>query len=285
MALIFYPFFWMFALLGGFALIYRALYSDTWLEAVKISGSSLLTLGFAPLEGWTGLLIGLLEAVLGLLFIALFIAYLPTIFGAFARREADVTRLAIRAGTPPNAVRMLIRLDMCGFLENEVLATDLWGAWEDWLVDISSSHTALSSLVFFHSPHENRSWVGAAGVVLDAAALSLTALDTPHDPQAHFTLKTGARALHDLAAFFGLDTPDKEGSQAGTISITRADFDAALAALDAAGVPLLEAREESWHEFKIRRATYDEVLVGLEELVLAPTTPWVAEEYAEVSGK
>ena len=41
--------------------------------------------------------------------VALIIAYLPTMYSAFSRREAAVTLLDVRAGKPPSAVQMILR--------------------------------------------------------------------------------------------------------------------------------------------------------------------------------
>ena len=50
--------------------------------------------------------------------IALLIAYLPTIYGAFSRREVMVTQLSVRAGTPPTPWRALELAHRAGYLSN-----------------------------------------------------------------------------------------------------------------------------------------------------------------------
>jgi len=49
--------------------------------------------------------------------VALLIAYLPSIYGAFSRREAAITLLEVRAGQPPSAVDMLLRFQRIHGLE------------------------------------------------------------------------------------------------------------------------------------------------------------------------
>ena len=126
---------------------------------------------------------------IGLGLLALVIAYLPTIYGAFSRREVAVTDLSVRAGTPPKPWEMLERAHLAGYL-NELDA--VWATWMVWFTELSETHTSLASLSFFRSPNPHRSWIIAAGAVLDSAALRLAILDMPFTP--------GAGAVHPLRA-------------------------------------------------------------------------------------
>ena len=51
----------------------------------------------------------MLAAASGLFVIAAQIGYLPTLYGAFNRRETEVTLLGSRAGTPPWGPELLAR--------------------------------------------------------------------------------------------------------------------------------------------------------------------------------
>src|SRR5262245_9181323 len=96
---------WMTLVIGGFTLIYYALIRDTWHDAFELSGSSFFTLGFElPSAGVPGYVAVFAEAATGLAILALLISYLPTIYGAFSRREREVARLATLAGVPPSGV-------------------------------------------------------------------------------------------------------------------------------------------------------------------------------------
>jgi hypothetical protein len=48
-------------------------------------------------------------ALVLLALLSLLVAYLPTIYSSFSRRESAVTLLEVRAGSPPSAVEMFIR--------------------------------------------------------------------------------------------------------------------------------------------------------------------------------
>jgi hypothetical protein len=182
-SLIALPVVWLILVLIGYMGLYFAAGVHSGRGAFLISGSSLLTLGFAAVGDGVGLnLLAFSEAAIGLILVALLIAYLPTMYAAFSRRETAVTLLAVRAGTPPSAVEMLLRFHRLGRLD---ALTDLWATWEIWFAELEETHTSLAALAFFRSPQPAHSWVTAAGAILDGAALSVSTLDTPPDPLAN----------------------------------------------------------------------------------------------------
>ena len=103
--------FWLILVLIGYMGMFWAVGAQSWATAFLLSGSSLLTLGFAPVNNLPQTILAFSEATLGLILIALLIAYLPSIYAAFSRREAAVALLEVRAGTPPSAVEMLFRFN------------------------------------------------------------------------------------------------------------------------------------------------------------------------------
>src|SRR5690606_38128154 len=129
-----------------------------------------------------------IEAFIGLGLVALLIAYLPTIYANFSRREAEVMKLETRAGSPPSAKVFLLRLHAIGW--NDRLA-DTWAGWEDWFAELEESHTSQPSLALFRSQRPTASWVTAAGTVLDAASITISAFEEPPDPQASITVRAG----------------------------------------------------------------------------------------------
>jgi hypothetical protein len=108
---------WLLLVTMGYTGMYWALGGPTWYEAFLLSGSSLLTLGFARADGISQLILVYTEATLGLLLIALLIAYLPSMYSAFQRRAAAVSLLEVRASSPPSAVEMLLRFNRIHGLE------------------------------------------------------------------------------------------------------------------------------------------------------------------------
>jgi hypothetical protein len=268
---------WLLLVAIGYTGIFWGLGIPGWYDAFLLSGSSLLTLGFARAENFIQLNLVYSEATIGLLLIALLIAYLPTMYAAFQRRESAVALLEVRAGNPPSAVEMLVRFNRIHGLSQ---LHETWQSWENWFVDLQESHTSLSMLVFFRSPQARHSWITASGTVLDAAALSLSTLDIPHDIQADLCLRAGYLALRDIADFFNV--PYNTNPHAGDpISITRAEFDEAYDQLAAQDLPVKINRDQAWRDYAGWRVNYGQVLLALAELTMAPEAPWSSDRKAE----
>jgi hypothetical protein len=266
---------WLFAINLGYIAMNWAIDAQSWYDAFKISGSSLLTLGFALVDNFPTTVLVFSEATIGLILIALLIAYLPTIYAAFSRREAAVTMLEVRAGSPPSAVELIKRYSRLNRLEK---LGELWIAWEAWFVDLEESHTSLAALSFFRSPQPHRSWVIAAGAVLDGAALARCAVNIPIDSQADLCIRAGYLALRYISAFFRIDFND-DPTPDDPISVSRAEFEDALDELAAAGVPLKADREQAWRDFVGWRVNYDTVLLALAELMIAPPARWSSDRH------
>ena len=264
---------WLIITSLGYTGMFWALGAGSWYDAFKISGSSLLTLGFATGDHLSLALLEFSEATLGLILVALLIAYLPTIYSAFSRREAAVSLLVVRAGSPPSAVELIERYQRLHGLDR---LHDLWTNWEVWFAELEESHTSLAALVFFRSPKPHQSWVTSAGAVLDAAALVNAAVDVPHDPQADLTIRAGFLALRSIADFFRVSY-DAHPKPTDPISVSRAEFDAAWDHMAAGGVPLKEDREKAWASFAGWRVNYDRVLLALARITMAPAAPWTNE--------
>ena len=132
-------------------------------EGFYLSGSSIFTLGFRASGDLPAILLIFTEAAIGLALLAMLITYLPSIYAAFSRREAAVTSLEVRAGSPPSGVEMLERFWVLGRMER--LSQEVWERWEAWFVDLEETHTSFPALVFFRSPQPDHSWLTAAGAV------------------------------------------------------------------------------------------------------------------------
>jgi hypothetical protein len=277
-ALLMLPVVWLSIVLLAGAGLFWALGEHSFPEAFITSGSSLLTLGFATTSDVGHAVVAFLEGMVGLILLALLISYLPTMYGSFSRREAQVALLAGRAGTPPTGVEMLERLWRIGLTER---LGDLWAGWEQWFAEMAETHTSTPALVFFRSPRSDRSWVTAAGAVLDGASLTLSSVRTEPMPEAALCIRAGSLALRDIAGFF--DIPfDPDPRYGDPICIERAEFDAAYERLARAGLPMQPDREQAWHDFAGWRVNYDAVLLALAGLVRAPVAPWSSDRSTRV---
>jgi hypothetical protein len=267
---------WLILVLVGYMLVYWGLGVGSLAFAFRLSGSSLFTLGFATVPSAGEEVIVFSQAGVGLLLAALLVAYLPVIYGAWSRRERQVATLEVRAGSPPTAWTMIMRYQLIQGLE----ATDeLWPAWEAWFIDLEESHTSLSAAVFFRSPQPERSWVNAAGVVLDCAALYTAAIDVPRNPRRELCLRAGYICLRRIADVLRIRfNPDPKPDD--PISVSRTEFDEVLNTLAENGVPLKPDRDQAWRDFAGWRVNYDEPLLGLAAMTFAPYAPWISDRSA-----
>jgi hypothetical protein len=264
---------WLALVLTGFTLIFWGIEERGWRSAFDLSGSSLFTLGFSRPEGLGSTMLIFVEAAIGLFLLALLITYLPSIYSAFSRREVGITALEVRAGSPPSAREMIWRYWR---LERLAEIHEVWAEWERWFVDVEESHTSHPSLAFFRSSHPDHSWITAAGAVLDGAALTLSSIDVPRDVKAEFCIRAGYLCLRAIADYFQIDH-DADPRPDDTISIGRQEWDAVVAELERAGVPLKHDRDQAWRDFAGWRVNYDRVLISLAALTEAPMALWSSD--------
>jgi len=107
-------------------------------RAMRLSGSSLFTLGFATPGGPAPYGIVFAAAISGLVVIALMIGYMPTLYAAYNRRETLVIMLEALSGKPPWGPELLARQQLIG---NTSYLPRLYERWTEWAADISESHT------------------------------------------------------------------------------------------------------------------------------------------------
>jgi len=267
------PVVWLAMVLAGFMMMFHAIGVSSWRVAFTESGSSIFTLGFVRPRDLPGTSLAFAEAAIGLGVLALFIAYLPNIYNAFSRREVLVAKLSARAGTPPSATEFLIRVSRIGELEELDV---VWLQWQDWFAEVEETHTSQASLSFFRSPRHDRSWVTAAGVVLDAASFANSTIDIKHSAYAALCVRAGYSALRAISDFFSIPY-DPDPQQTDPTSIAREEFDDACRTLADAGVPLKADLDQAWIDFNGWRVNYDSVLVGLAGLTMAPYAMWSSD--------
>lgn len=270
---------WIFLVMMGYTLIFWSVGYGDWIKSLEVSGSSVLTLGFVAVDDFPEYLLAFSEALIGLILIAILIAYLPTIYGAFQRREQMVNMLEVRAGSPPTAWEMIARYNRIHGLDR---LTPQWSTWEQWFVDIEESHTSIFVVVFFRSQQPDRSWITAAGAILDAAAFSRSVLDIPRDPQADLCIRAGFITLRRICDFFRIPyninpKPDDP------ISISRAEFDAVCQDLKAQDVPIKADLDQAWRDFSGWRVNYDVPLLALCSLTMAPYAPWSSDRSLRIT--
>ncbi len=272
--LVLLPAVWAALVAVGFTAIFWGTGIDPLYEAFATSGSSLFTLGFDRPDGWGRVALSFVEAGLGLGIVSLMISYLPTIYSGFRTRESLVGMLEVRAGQPPVPVTLILRYHNIGWLDR--LEDDLFDPWERWFVDVEESHTSQGSLAFFRSPTPYRSWITAAGCVLDSAALYTSSIEHERSTKPDLLIRTGFLCLRRISDFYSIRY-DPDPAPDDPISITRDEFDGVWQQLADAGVPMKPDRDQAWRDYAGWRVNYDTVLITLASMVDAPYAMWSSD--------
>jgi len=272
-ALLILPIVWLTIIYAGFTLLLLALRVGSMHLALLMSSSSLFTLGSIGTHQLPVAAAIAVEAGLGLGLVAMLISYLPTIYSSYSRREIKVTGLETMAGSPPFVGTMLYRLALIERLDH---TEAIWRDWAEWFADIEETHTSIPALAFFRSPQPERSWVTAAGAILDAASIIASSVTSESHPEAQLCIRSGYISLRRIGDYFGLPYPPNPAPD-DPISITRAEYDAVFERLKGAGAPMVEDQEAGWRSFAGWRVNYDAVLLELASLTIAPEAPWSSD--------
>src|SRR5262249_5701683 len=138
------------------------------------------------------------EAGLGYGFLAVSISYLPVLYQAFSRREATISLLDARAGSPPTAGELLRRLGAARNVTG-LGPCPLLVEWERWACELLETHLSYPVLGYYRSQHDNQSWVAALTCILDTSALLIAGVDGADSYQARLTFAMARHAAVDLA--------------------------------------------------------------------------------------
>ena len=267
---------WLIVAYVGFALLLWPWATRGVVSAFTDAGSSMFTLGFAVPAGAAPAVIVFLAAAVGLVILTLQIAYLPTLYAAFNRRETEVALLNARAGVPSWGPELLARTHYALGSGVSTLDTmpDLYAQWERWAADVTESHTTYLPLVRFRSPTPLSSWVTALLAVLASAALFLV-LSPKAAPvvPARLCLRSGFICFNRIARAMGFDIPDEADPEAG-ITLTYAEFLDAVARMREVGFPIERTPEEAWPEFVGWRVNYERAAYAVAAAVYAVPASW-----------
>ena len=261
---------WLTVAVAGFALVNWGIAGSTFRQAFTEAGSSVFTLGFVRGPGGTNEVVDFLAAGTGMVLVALQIAYLPTLYSAYNRRETMVTLLESRAGAPAWGPEILIRHHLVNLIGN---LSALFSEWERWGADVAESHTSYPSLLYLRSPRPANSWVVSLVAVMDAAALSL-AIDPDGAPiEARMCVRMGFTCLRDIAQTTRIAF-DPDPSPDDPIELPREEFDAAYDRLREIGYRITRSRDDAWAHFRGWRNNYERVAYDLAYALDAPPARW-----------
>ncbi len=267
---------WLIVAYVGFALLLWPFATRGVVSAFVDAGSSLFTLGFAVPSGAVPAVIVFLAAATGLVILTLQIAYLPTLYAAFNRRETEIALLNARGGFPAWGPELLARTHYGLGSGMSTLDTmpELYGRWERWASDVAESHTTYLQLVRFRSPQPLSSWVTSLLSVLDSAALFL-ALSPKAAPaiQARLCLRSGFSCFNRIGRAMGFDIPLEPNPAAG-ISLTYDEFLEAVERMREVDFPLEREPEQAWPDFVGWRVNYEQAAYAVAAAVHAVPAKW-----------
>ena len=163
------------------------------------SGTTFFTLGLGDVTPATTFsrVIAVFEAGTGFGFLAIMIAYLPTLYGGFSQREVNISLLDARAGSPPTAAELLRRHGRQRMLDDGLAA--YLREWEISSAQLMETHLTYPFLCFFRSQHDNQSWVAAFTAILDVCALLIAYGEGETKWQAQLTFAISRHAVADLS--------------------------------------------------------------------------------------
>jgi hypothetical protein len=252
---------WLAVSLVGYALLFWPFVSGGVTSAFAASGSSLFTLGFSVPPGGAPKVLVCIAAASGLVIVSLQIAYLPTLYSAFNRRETEVALLNARAGVPSWGPELLARTHYA--LGSGVSTLDslpeLYARWERWAADVAESHSAYVPLVRFRSPKPLSSWVTALLAMLDSAALFPQS--APVVP-ARLFLRGGFLCLNQIADAVGIHVPD-DPDPSSHISLTYQEFLDAVERMREVEFPIERDPADAWPDFVGWRLNYERAAYSL----------------------
>jgi Ion channel len=272
--------FWAAALIFGFALLQYGIGGHEQLGNERItfpriiyhSGETFFTLGYGDIVPTSSAAraLSVLEAGMGFAFLGVVIGYLPVVYGSFSRREIQISMLDARAGSPPTASELLVRL--AGRAENpaadQLVLDAVFHDWERWAAELLESQISYPVLSFFRSQHSNQSWLGALITMLDVTSLVLAGIEDIHPGQAKLTFAMARHAAVDLAQVVNAHYDPQAAER-----LTDEGFDSLRDALAAAGLKLRDT-DEARQKLTRLRSMYEPYVDGMARNLMVTLPPW-----------
>jgi hypothetical protein len=236
------------------------------------SGETFFTLGYGDIVPTSSVsrVLSVLEAGMGFAFLGVVIGYLPVVYASFSRREIQISMLDARAGSPPTATELLVRL--AGKSENpgidQLVLDAVLRDWERWSGELLESHISYPALSFFRSQHSNQSWLGALQTVLDVTSLLIVGVDGIYPGQAKLTFAMARHAAVDLA-----QVVNARYDPAAAERLTEDDFNRLQETLEKAGLKL-RSTDEARQKLAKLRSMYEPYLHSTARNLMVSLPPW-----------
>ncbi|GAC1358704.1 MAG: hypothetical protein NVSMB42_17940 [Herpetosiphon sp.] len=265
---------WAGGMIVGFSLLQWSLGSQvsisqgvpTIFTDLYLSGTTFFTLGLGdivPLSRAARFFV-VLEAGTGFGFLAVVIGYLPVLYQAFSRREATISLLDARAGSPPSAGELLRRQEL---LQDQESLLYVLREWERWSAELLESHLSFPLLAYYRSQHDEQSWVSMLTMILDLSALVMVSLPGTAQRTARLTFAMARHAAVDLSQIFQTRPQQKTGNRLPPADLDRlrqmlGDDERSLE-----GTALAHLTE--------LRSLYEPYILALSNYLLLPLPHWV----------
>lgn len=275
---------WATGLIFGFALIQYGIGGHEQLSQEPLtfgrilyhSGETFFTLGYGDIIPTSGAAraLSVIEAGMGFAFLGVVIGYIPVVYSSFSRREIQISMLDARAGSPPSASELLVRL--AGRSEDpgvdQRVLDEVLRDWERWAAEVLEAHISYPVLSFFRSQHSNQSWLGALTTMLDVTSLILAGIEGVHPGQAKLTFAMARHATVDLA-----QVVNARYNPAPPERLTDEQFESLRAALDAAGLRL-KTDETAHAKLAKLRSMYEPYVHATAQNLMLTLPPWIPSE-------
>lgn len=260
---------WAASLVLGFALMLMHT-THSFVHGLTQALTALFTVGAVHVGGTQNTALDIAAGATWVVIVALQIAYLPSLYNSFSRREALVTMLESRAGSPAWGPELLARHQLVGI--NDALP-QLYADWEQWAAEVTESHTTYPVLLLFRSPEPWLNWIVGLLAVLDAGAMQLALCPSTAPSQTRLCLRMGFTLFNRLAASLGYPV-DPDPDPDGSITLSFEEFESAVDKLLQVGFPIERSAEEAWPHFKGWRINYELSAYRLADAFTAPLAPW-----------
>ena len=261
--------FWAASLIVGFGLMLMPATHSLSLGLLQAL-AALFTVGSIHAGGNADAPIDVTAGAVWVIFVALQIGYLPTLYNAYGRREGLVALLESRAGAPAWGPELLARHQLVGITDT---LPDLYKEWEVWSADVAESHSTYPILLLFRSPDPWLSWLIGLIAVLDAAAMQMALNPRTAPSQARLCLRMGFTLTNRMASSLGWEV-DFDPKPDQPIQLQFQEFQDAVDMLAESGFPMERSAEDAWPDFHGWRVNYEEAAYHLADRIAAPPAPW-----------
>ena len=260
---------WDLSVILGFSLGWWATREGSFMTRFYVSGSNWFALGLSnPPVTDIARLTTLVEAGLGLAFLAVIIGYLPVYYGAYSTREVFIIRFQSAAGSPCTAleiVRKFAPLD-------KSMTLQLLMECQAWAAHVLQSQRSYPLVALYRSQKGNDSWLAVLTVILDACALWITVQKDKIQLGSQPAFGVAFRAATDLASAFRLKPKSPP-----TDRLPRAAFQMLFQALADAGIEV-GAPEETERKLAELRGLYEPYIYALSQYLYMELPPWIKVE-------